>query len=135
MMFKKCSNCYWFILRGFNFIKTVYELFDNPSYICLTLSKGDNWIWILIHVHIVHWKWKLSEKYLLNYNVCIYFLSIESFVGHDYIESMYSQQTTTIFFFGIGIQYLIVNMWWILVQTSAVNYVLPSNYTFVICSF
>ena len=32
MMFKKCSNFYWFILRGFNFIKTVYELFDNPSY-------------------------------------------------------------------------------------------------------
>ena len=32
MMFKKCSNFHWFILRGFNFIKTVYELFDNPSY-------------------------------------------------------------------------------------------------------
>ena len=32
-MFKKCSNFYWFILRGFNFIKTVYKLFDNPSYI------------------------------------------------------------------------------------------------------
>ena len=32
MMFKKCSNFHWFILRGCNFIKTVYELFDNPSY-------------------------------------------------------------------------------------------------------
>ena len=28
MMVKKCSN---FHLRGFNFIETVYELFDNPS--------------------------------------------------------------------------------------------------------
>ena len=33
MMFKKCSNCHWFILRGFYFVKKVYELFDNPSYL------------------------------------------------------------------------------------------------------
>ena len=33
MLFKKSSNFHWFILRGFNFIKTVYELFDNPSYL------------------------------------------------------------------------------------------------------
>ena len=32
MMFKKCAKFHWCILRGFNFIKTVYELFDNPSY-------------------------------------------------------------------------------------------------------
>ena len=32
MMFKKCSNFHWCIFRGFNFILTVYELFDNPSY-------------------------------------------------------------------------------------------------------
>ena len=31
-MFKKCSNFHWCLLRGFNFIETVYELFDNPSY-------------------------------------------------------------------------------------------------------
>ena len=38
MMFKKCSNFHWIILRGFNFMKTVYELFDNPSYALLVLS-------------------------------------------------------------------------------------------------
>ena len=32
MMFKKCSNFHWCILKSFNFIETVYELFDNPSY-------------------------------------------------------------------------------------------------------
>ena len=32
MMVKKCSNFHWYILRGFNFIETAYELFDNPSY-------------------------------------------------------------------------------------------------------
>ena len=34
MMFKKCSNFHWCILRDFNYmyIKKVYELFDNPSY-------------------------------------------------------------------------------------------------------
>ena len=32
MMFQKCSNVHWFILRGFNFIKIVYELSDNPAY-------------------------------------------------------------------------------------------------------
>ena len=32
MMFKKCSNFHLCIFRGFNFIDTVYELFDNPSF-------------------------------------------------------------------------------------------------------
>ena len=31
-MFKKCSKFYWSTIRGFDFMKTVYELFDNPSY-------------------------------------------------------------------------------------------------------
>ena len=31
-MFKKCSKFHSCTLRGFNFIKTVYELFDKPSY-------------------------------------------------------------------------------------------------------
>ena len=35
MMFKKCSNFHRCILRSFNFIETVYELFDNPSYMSL----------------------------------------------------------------------------------------------------
>ena len=34
-MFKKCSNFHWFILKDFDFIETVYELFDNPSYLYL----------------------------------------------------------------------------------------------------
>ena len=33
MMFKQCSIFHGCILRGFNFIEPVYELFDNPSYI------------------------------------------------------------------------------------------------------
>ena len=32
MMFKKYSHFHWCIFRGFNFIDTIYELFDNPSY-------------------------------------------------------------------------------------------------------
>ena len=32
MIFKKCSKFHRCILRGFDFIETVYELFDNPSY-------------------------------------------------------------------------------------------------------
>ena len=32
IMFKKCS-IFLCTLGGFNFIKTVYELFDNPSYL------------------------------------------------------------------------------------------------------
>ena len=32
MNFKKCSNFHKCILRGFDFIETVYELFDNLSY-------------------------------------------------------------------------------------------------------
>ena len=42
MMFKKCSIFNELILRAFNFIKTVYELFDNPSYIIfegISISK------------------------------------------------------------------------------------------------
>ena len=38
-MFKKCSNFLWCILRGFNFIETAYELFDNPSYTAHWLSN------------------------------------------------------------------------------------------------
>ena len=30
MMFNKCSNFHYCILRSFNLIETVYELFDNP---------------------------------------------------------------------------------------------------------
>ena len=33
-MFKKCSKFHWCTLGGVNFIKTVYELFDNLSYLC-----------------------------------------------------------------------------------------------------
>ena len=33
MIFKKCSKFHRCILRGFDFIETVYELFDNPSYL------------------------------------------------------------------------------------------------------
>ena len=33
MMFKNFSKFHWCILRGFKFIKTVYKLSDNPSYI------------------------------------------------------------------------------------------------------
>ena len=32
MMFKKCSKFHWSTISGFDFIKTVYELFDNYSY-------------------------------------------------------------------------------------------------------
>ena len=32
MMFKKCSNFHWCTLRGFDFIETVHELFDNLSF-------------------------------------------------------------------------------------------------------
>ena len=32
-MFKKCSKFHLSTLRGFDFTKTVYELFDNLSYI------------------------------------------------------------------------------------------------------
>ena len=33
MMFEKCSKFHWCILRGFDFIETVYERFDNTLYI------------------------------------------------------------------------------------------------------
>ena len=33
MMFKKCSKFHLSTLRGFDFTKTVYELFDNLSHI------------------------------------------------------------------------------------------------------
>ena len=39
MMFKKRSIFYWFILRGFNFIMTIYELVDKPSYISWMLNR------------------------------------------------------------------------------------------------
>ena len=43
MMFKKCSHFHWCFLRGFNFIETVYELYDNPSYTnCMTLDPVSN---------------------------------------------------------------------------------------------
>ena len=32
MMIKLCSKCHCCTIRGFYFIKTVYKLFDNPSY-------------------------------------------------------------------------------------------------------
>ena len=35
MMRKKCSTFHRCTLRGLNFIETVYELFDNPSYMFL----------------------------------------------------------------------------------------------------
>ena len=47
MMFKKCSNFHWCILRGFNFIETVYELFDNPSYVRDAMQ-----IHAKLHVHV-----------------------------------------------------------------------------------
>ena len=33
MIFKKCPKLHWYTLRGFNFIKSIYELFDNLSYV------------------------------------------------------------------------------------------------------
>ena len=50
---------------------------------------------------------------ILYYTVCIYFLLIESFVLHNYIEFnvSHSQQTTSIFLIRIGIQDLIFDMW------------------------
>ena len=33
-MLKKFSKFYWCILGVFNFLNIVYELFDNPSYLC-----------------------------------------------------------------------------------------------------
>ena len=45
-MFKKCSKFYWSTLRDFYFIRTVYELFDNSSYIIIvhesTISAEDS---------------------------------------------------------------------------------------------
>ena len=42
MMFKKCSKFHWSTIKGFDFIKTVYELFDNPSY----MYVDHKWTWI-----------------------------------------------------------------------------------------
>ena len=38
MMRKKCSTFHRCTLRGLNFIETVHELFDNPSYMCINLK-------------------------------------------------------------------------------------------------
>ena len=38
-MFKKCSIFHWCILRSFNFIEIVYELFDNPSYMIYPINE------------------------------------------------------------------------------------------------
>ena len=35
---KKCSKFYWCTISGFNFIKTVYEVFDSTSYLCKSSS-------------------------------------------------------------------------------------------------
>ena len=40
MMFKKCSKFHWSTIRSFDFIKTVYELFDNPSYFVFQSFNG-----------------------------------------------------------------------------------------------
>ena len=84
MMFKNCSNFHWCSLRGLNFIGTVYELFDNPSYILITSFLNINlpkkcyidcrWKWKLHSIKSqrfqdVYWKllWKISICLYLNF--------------------------------------------------------------------
>ena len=77
------------------------------------LSKRDNSIWIMIHVYIVYWEWKLTEKKYFTTLYVFIFLLIESFVLHNYIEFnvSHSQQTTSIFLVEIGIKDLTFDMW------------------------
>ena len=43
IMVKKCSKFHWSTMRGFDSIKTIYELFDNTSYMILNLTMCSIW--------------------------------------------------------------------------------------------
>ena len=66
MMFNKCSNFHYCILRSFNFIETVYELFDNPSYVIISeflILYIPHW-WKLLFF-LAHLSWKLKWAFLI----------------------------------------------------------------------
>ena len=40
---------FMYLLRGFNFIETVYELFDNPSYMYMYVYFKSMSMWQVLH--------------------------------------------------------------------------------------